>query len=155
MEIAYSNTTEATSGTQAPHGGTVAKASYGFTTEVGATTPKTDTVAGNTVNAHQYYNAVKQLTTTGDNPTGIDTTKDGSPVKRGETRTQVSALADFNADFNAAAYKIGGTAGTESTNILRVDYVIYLDGWDYHCFDACQSQTFTLAMDFKSTAASA
>ena len=59
------------------------------------------------------------------------------------TRTSVTSRGANAAAFNTAAYTI------DADNILRVDYVIYLDGWDYQCFDACQGQTLTLAMTFR------
>jgi len=192
MENVYSVTTEATTGVAA-HAQTTGTSAYKFKTN----SSKAATTDGQAVNAHTYYNNVKnfvqyEITTdtdlvsgktyyarsgagTTESPytyapvaepnvsaigtyyeaiTSIEENYDGSVEYRtaGETTRQEANLTNLNtASFVAGDYTIGGTAGTESASILRVDYIIYLDGWDYFCFDACQGQTFTLEMTFKAT----
>ena len=83
----------------------------------------------------------------------IEERYDGSVEYRtsGETtRTSVTSKGANASAFNTNDFIIG-----TADKILRVDYVIYLDGWDYQCFDACQGQTLSLAMTFNSNAASA
>ena len=34
--------------------------------------------------------------------------------------------------------------------VLEVTFVIYLNGWDAYCFDACRGQSFNVEIDFTS-----
>jgi len=103
--------------------------------------------------AHRYYNAVKGLETnttsdTADDP--IDTTKTNSETTRAD-------LANTSANgYEATSWKLGetgagSTVATTASSVLKITFVIYLDGWDKACFDACQGQSFTLDMEFTAT----
>ena len=102
---------------------------------------------GVTYNAHQYYNAVKGLAS-GD--TGyIDDTKTGS-----ETTTALPKGADATgiiSNWKLGETGAGSIVSTTASSVLKVTFVIYLDGWNKACFDACQNQSFTLAMEFTSS----
>jgi len=109
---------------------------------------------GETFNAHEYYNAVKGLdnadATTGTADDPIDTAKGNSEATR-------SNLLDTSAEgYASSSWKLGVTgAGSADSSVpsdvLKVTFNIYLDGWDKACFDACQGQTFSLDMVFEST----
>ena len=88
----------------------------------------------------------------------IETQYDGSVEYRttgSSTRTAISQTSNLNnAAQNITAINTNAFGIIENAEkILRVDYVIYLDGWDYACFDACQSQRISLSMEFQSQAA--
>lgn len=131
-EVASTSTTNAAFTTETP-----TRTAYELDSYAGA-----DSYKDGESNAHTYYNNVKSLT--GDD--AIDATK-----KTGE-----ASLKKFGADF--VGQKIGETgAGAAANggldNCLRVDYVIYVDGWDVACFDAVRSQGITITFGFKGTKA--
>lgn len=99
-------------------------------------------------NAHTYYNNVKSL----QNQDGKADTND-DPIDDTKV-TSEATLKKFADDF--VGKKIGETgAGAAANggldNCLRVDYVIYVDGWDIACFDAVRSQGITITFGFKGT----
>jgi len=103
--------------------------------------------------AHRYYNAVKGLETntteaTDDDP--IDVTKTNSET----TRADLPNTSEEG--YDATTWKLGETGAgsivaTTASDVLKITFVIYLDGWDKACFDACQGQSFTLDMEFSAT----
>lgn len=99
--------------------------------------------AATSFSAHEYYDAIK----------GTNITADAAALttpNQSETLTALSA-SDYTTGTLASLISLG-TTGEGATGaldpILAVRFDIYLDGWDKACFDACQGQTFTLAMEF-------
>jgi hypothetical protein len=110
---------------------------------------KGDTFKDGSSNAHTYYNNVKTLT---DKDKATQDTSD-DPIDDTIESSEAS-LSQFASDF--VGKKIGETgAGAAANggldNCLRVDYVIYVDGWDIACFDAVRSQGITITFGFKGT----
>ena len=71
-------------------------------------------------------------------------------------------LADYSATLegNPTTINPGTTAinlettpaSTATGNSLHVKFYLFINGWDKACFDAVQSQTFTVKIDFTSVA---
>lgn len=70
-----------------------------------------------------------------------------------------ASLKDTSAqNYDMTTWQLGVTGeGSDdddvASSVLKVTFIIYLDGWDLACFDACQGQSFTLDMEFTSTKA--
>jgi len=102
--------------------------------------------------AHKYYNAVKGLETN----TTADTTDDPIAIDKTNSETTREDLKNTAASgYDYTSWQLGvtgkGSATSAASDVLKVTFVIYLDGWDKACFDACQGQTFTLDMVFASS----
>lgn len=79
----------------------------------------------------------------------------------GETETP-NAIAYYNAfmenDITAPTSALEPFVKTASIGtipaggILEVTFVIYLNGWDVYCFDACRGQSFSVNIDFTTVA---
>ena len=80
-----------------------------------------NTYATGALNAHTYFHAV-----TGKEPTS--------------TNVATKTLGSGSENIQFAAL----TAG----DILKLDFCVFLNGADLHCFDACQGQTFSLDLEF-------
>jgi hypothetical protein len=90
-------------------------------------------------NAHTYYNNVKSLKA---GAGAIDDTKVSSEAE--------GTLKVFENDFVGKAIGETGAGATgTSDNCLRVDVVVYVDGWDIACFDAVRSQGIKITLGFK------
>ena len=85
------------------------------------------------------------------------TTVNGIDESVTNSETTRSDLYNTNAEgYNYTNWKLGvtGAGSTDSSTAsgaLKVTFIIYLDGWDKACFDACQGQNFTLDMEFVSS----
>ena len=103
--------------------------------------------------AHKYYNAVKGL------EANQTTATDDDPIATNKTNSETENRADLKntaaSGYNYTSWQLGvtgaGSATAAASDVLKVTFVIYLDGWDKACFDACQGQTFTLDMVFASS----
>ena len=97
-------------------------------------------------NAHEYYDAIK----------GTEVADAAAALTYANQSESLSTMpiADSSGAF-ASAIELGTTGAGSSTagaldNILAIRFDVYLDGWDIACFDACQGQTFTIALEFAS-----
>lgn len=130
---------------------------YAAQAKSGATTTRTpysvhgyqtaaDSLGASTVvsgySAHQYYDAIKGTTLATLDKTNSETLT-AMPVKDNS--------GAFASQINIGQTGAGGALNGAVDNILAVRFDIYLDGWDIACFDACQGQTFTLALEFASS----
>lgn len=92
------------------------------------------------VDAIKYYNAVME---------------DDLSVQAENTKATKVTTTDGNYDVINLGSLICTTASSEGVaavySILKVSFVIYLDGWDQYCFDACKGQTFSVALSFTTT----
>jgi len=98
-----------------------------------ATTVKTPSADLN-VNAHDaaidYYNLV------------MGTGKEISI----EPKNATTSFGDASGDTQVTTRTVGG----DETYML-MDFMVYLNGWDEQCYDACQGQTFTMDLQFDLT----
>ncbi len=85
-------------------------------------------------NAHSYYNAVKGL------PIGESTDDDYQPAI-----ATSDPLVTNKIDAEGASKWAFGT--TTTTNMLVVDFCVFLNGWDLACFDAVQGQKFSIELE--------
>ena len=95
-------------------------------------------------NCHEYYDAIK----------GTDITTAAAALSNQSETLTAMPVADSSGAF-ASAIELGTTGAGSSTagaldSILAIRFDVYLDGWDIACFDACQGQTFTIALEFAS-----
>jgi len=83
--------------------------------------------------AHAYWNAVKgaSILTAGSNPLAASVIK-----------------ADGANKLNLGTTTAAESGATGNQDIFQVQFTIFLNGWDLQCFDACQGQTFTVAMAY-------
>jgi len=118
-----------------------------FTLTAGTyTQATTQPTADNFANGVYYY--VASIENRYDGSVAYRTTNATDPRVEA-TIANLNSTAEGNQSINKLT--IGGDAANSSNvTILRADYVIYLDGWDFHCFDACQSQKVSIAMTFQS-----
>lgn len=84
-------------------------------------------------NAHEYYNAIMDADLTSTTQKVYDDEKTvssstGSPLA-------INVLPE------------AGDALT-SNSYLKVEFVVFMNGWDLACFDACQGQSFVINMGF-------
>ncbi len=99
-------------------------------------TASTISTAGATYSAHQYRNAImdEQVALT-------DPTTYATGTSTFNSAGTLEGLVSQDNFFTA------GTAATKNNCIVLVGK-IFLNGWDYACFDACQGQTFQLGLSF-------
>ena len=153
MEISEGNTLEAVTGKTPAAPATTASTYYQFNGLASG-----DNV-GTGYNAHKYYNAIlgTQITDDADGSVEYRTSAETTPSTREElygssakVNAETSACTSW-AFTNSTGSGTAGTAGTDDTgvSILKVHFDIYLDGWDFACFDACQGQNITLDMVFE------
>ena len=83
------------------------------------------------MNAHDYYEKIMGPDTLDDNGT-----------------SGASALTKTKNQYDQIEIgKLKYTSGSEY-DTLAVTFVIYLDGWDTYCYDACRGQSFAIALSF-------
>lgn len=87
--------------------------------------------AGTDYNAHEYYNAV-----TGNS---IDTTSENIDSATKLAKTGTTKLELGTTPVAAAAGDL---------TYLKVTFKIFINGWDYACFDAVQGQDISIALNF-------
>jgi len=92
-----------------------------------------DTITGS-YDAHAYYNAIMEADLKADDAYKVETSAFRSLGDSAGTKILV--------DLPAAA---------TANNYLKLDFKIFLNGWDKACFDACQGQEFSFDIDFKTT----
>jgi hypothetical protein len=90
-----------------------------------------DTITGE-YSAHSYYNAIMA--------TDLDTTD-----QYNQNTTEFQSLGStsgvrINAQVPAAA---------EDNDYIRLDFKLFLNGWDTACFDACQGQAVSFGLKFE------
>lgn len=85
-------------------------------------------------NAHEYFDAV-----TGNH---IADTVTGKSV----TSTMISTTAGADNQWTLGTTPLAAEAG--DATYLKVTFIVYLDGWDLACFDACQGQSISIALNF-------
>ena len=160
--------TEVASGSTATMGSTHTRTAY----SMDAFIETTDSLSSG-CNAHKYYNSVKglyELTSdtaitsgkkyyTFNAATGaytevsspvvadIATYYECTGIDMSKTNSETLTAYDTTASTRAIG-QTGAGSLTGMSPILMVQYTIYLDGWDQYCFDACQGQSFSLAMEF-------
>lgn len=82
---------------------------------------------GETQNANAYYDAFM----------GTTTTTEAEAYNTGlQTLSRATAI---------------GAVPTGTEGVLKVTFMIYLNGWDAYCFDACKGQSFTINMVFSTS----
>ena len=86
--------------------------------------------AGTGYNAHEYYNAV-----TGND---IDTDSEGAAA------TKIKSSG--NTIWTLGTTPVAAAAG--DLTYLKVTFKIFINGWDYACFDACQGQNISVSLNF-------
>lgn len=88
-----------------------------------------------TYNAHEYFNKVT-----------------GNTIATNVTTAQSVASTEIKATGQAEnKWTLGTTpVATEAgdATYLKVTFIVYLDGWDKACFDACQGQSISIALNF-------
>lgn len=93
-----------------------------------------------TVDAIKYYNAVME---------------DDLADQAENTKATKVTTTDGNYNAINLGSLICSKASSEGVaaeySILKVSFVIYLDGWDQYCFDACKGQTFSVELSFTTT----
>ena len=95
-----------------------------------------ETGLGNSANAITYYNGVMG--------TELEHTSTLTPVTVSQADGSVGEIVKENQYI-----QVGQIAVTGSTyDILEVTFMIYLNGWDQYCFDACKGQTFSVDLAF-------
>ena len=110
--------------------------------------------------AHKYLNDARGFSATSTDPANVaidDEEKLTSNFKELKAGTgslasaivigsipavEVTAEADYTGD-NYASYAL-----VADQDVLKVDFFIFVDGWDFACFDAVQGQTFELDLGF-------
>jgi len=108
--------------------------------------------------AHQYLNDARGFTTGagGENEAIADEEKietnyfelTAGSGAAGITMGSIPAVVvtpedDYEGEDSYATY-----LATAEQDVLRVDFFIFVDGWDFACFDAVQGQTFELDLGF-------
>ena len=68
-----------------------------------------------------------------------------NPIERTETLTAFNGVKQKAVDITYNSEK-------EKYDVVSVTYVIYLNGWDEYCFDACRGQSFSVAVEFSTEA---
>ena len=101
--------------------------------------------------AHEYYDAIKG-TDVATAAAALTTPNQSESLTAMPVKDESGAFASMITIGQTGA---GGAANGAVDNILAVRFDMYLDGWDLACFDACQGQTFTLALEFASDKVSA
>ena len=100
-------------------------------------------------NAHTYYNAVKNL------PQGTSTDDDYKPAIATNKAASEASQTNLTGSTQFASDVIGNTGAGSLTlgeaSVLAITYTIYLDGWDKFCFNAVQSQTIALDLEYQGT----
>jgi len=94
-----------------------------------------DTLSASTYkswNAHSYYNAImeKDLNT--------------SDASNANTATFNGLGASNGVDFPVQV-----PAAATSNDFIKLEFKVFLNGWDQACFDACQGQNFTFGLKFQ------
>lgn len=85
-------------------------------------------------NAHTYFNTVT-----------------GNTIPTEVTTTQSVASTEIKKNTGTTKWSLGETpVATEAgdATYLKVTFIVYLDGWDLACFDACQGQSISIALNF-------
>ena len=90
------------------------------------------------ISALSYYNNVMEV-----NPALTDSGDDGLALVRKNNEDSVDVEAIKIADFV-------DSNSDGKYDVVEVTFVVYLDGWDQYCFDACKGQTFGIALTFTS-----
>ena len=55
-----------------------------------------------------------------------------------------------SANFTKGSYNVTICTLNADSTAAKVDFEIFLNGWDEYCFDACKNQSFTVTMSFTS-----
>lgn len=86
-------------------------------------------------NAHEYFNKVT-----------------GNTIETNVTTTQSVASTEIKeTGATENQWTLGTTpkaAEAGDATYLKVTFIVYLDGWDLACFDACQGQSISIALNF-------
>lgn len=85
-------------------------------------------------NAHTYFNTVT-----------------GNHIETEVTTAQSVASTEIKKNTGTTKWTLGKTpVATEAgdATYLKVTFIVYLDGWDLACFDACQGQSISIALNF-------
>ena len=97
-----------------------------------------DSLKTSEYNAHEYFNEVT-----------------GNTIETNVTTTQSVASTEIKST-GKTQWTLGTTPlATEAgeATYLKVTFIVYLDGWDKACFDACQGQSISIALKFTCDAA--
>lgn len=86
--------------------------------------------AGTGFNAHTYYNAVTGNTIADDS--------------EGTSGTKIKSSG--NTKWTLGTTPVAAAAG--DLTYLKVTFKIFINGWDYACFDACQGQAISVGLKF-------
>jgi len=139
----YAAQYNAAQGTQGQEGyvpaATVTRTTYQLETNYHTKADSLDSATS--FNAHTYYDTIKGTTISEDAKATAGTS---------ETAAQLAASTDgvFATPISLGTTGAGAQTGDNVDNVLAVRFDVYLDGWDTACFDACQGQTFTIALNF-------
>jgi len=91
-------------------------------------------------NAVDYYNYV--MDTANDASKGVlDDTDDTS-------RNTTAFTGSITENEATPTYSFTVPAGDKGNGYVKLEFKVYIDGWNQYCFDACQGQTFEMAWKF-------
>jgi hypothetical protein len=102
----------------------------------------TDDLPASGFNAHGYYNAV------------MDTDLTITTDKTAKTALNKTAGANYANALYLGELPSAATSDTIN-DCLRVEFKVFLNGWDLACFDACQGQKFRFELSFTTDAPTA
>lgn len=101
--------------------------------------------------AHKYLNDALGLKTAADAPTEEKAIADEEKISTSYFELVPGSGTSPITLGSIPAVTVTGDEEDETKadlDVLRVDFFIFLDGWDFACFDACQGQEFELDFGF-------
>jgi len=101
-----------------------------FDATTNGTTAKTAGQYATSANAHTYYNGVKGSSISTSNPLAT------------------SSIAATGTNLNLGTTTAAASGQQGNQDIFEVQFTIFLNGWDLHCYDAVQGQKITMQMAF-------
>ena len=115
--------------------------------------------SGETSNAYELSKQFKYAT---DYETGINDSSNALEYYNGVMGTSLSHTSNLTSvavsqaegsvgeiTLNGQYVQVGSIAVEGSAySVLEVTFIVYLNGWDQYCFDACKGQTFNIELAF-------